>query len=360
VKRIAVLHDRFMGFGGGENVAVEIAKTLNAPLYTSYKDTDHYDNSGVEIIPFKQDKYVNSWYKSLIRREAIETALIAFDFEELDLSEYNLIFSSAVLSRSYIPTIDQYVINYMHSPPRWLYDLHRVRMKMLSKPARFFARFWAQWWRTWDVTTLNYIDQFVCNSKIIQKRIKRYWGRDSIVICPPVYTRKFTNKNDEGYYLSINRLIPEKRIDLIIDAFKHTGAHIKFIGAGMDKRYKKMARGHNNIEFLGEVSEKEKTDLLAHCRAAIYIPMHEDFGIVPIESFASGKPVIGINEGYTPYQVNESNGILIDQPTELELTKAIEKIEDKDWNVKTIQESAKKYDVSEFRRKIKNLISEVR
>jgi len=84
--------------------------------------------------------------------------------------------------------------------------------------------------------------------------------------------------------------------------------------------------------------------------------MHEDFGIVPIEAFSSGKPVIGMNEGYTPYQINEDNGILLSQPTKEELIDAVSKIENIEWNPKKIQKTAKKYDVSEFRRKIKKVV----
>lgn len=353
--KIAVIHDRMpKEIRGGERVAVEIAKTLNVPIYSPY--IEGYEGEGVEIIPFKQDKYINSWYHKLIRREVIETTLIPFDFEQLDLSGHDLIFSSGVLSRSYIPTINQSVINYMHSPPRWLYDLHRVRMSMLKwYQPKILAKFWSQWWRTWDLTVDKYIDKYIANSEIVQKRIKRYYNRDSEIIYPPIYTKNYKWNNNEQYFLSINALFPEKRIDVMIDAFKVAPEkELRIIGNG--NNYKKLAKGSNNIKFLGSVSEEEKIELLSNCTALISIPMHEDFGIVPIEAFASGKPVIGVKEGYTEYQINPyKNGIFVDNPTSLGLAKVIKDFDRYDWDIKEIQSSAKKYDVSEFRKKIKNV-----
>lgn len=345
-----------MGLRGGERVAIEIAKTLNAPIYTPYINTDGYKDEGIEINPFKQDKYINSWYHKLIHREVIETALIPFDFEQLELSDYNLVFSSGVLSRSYIPTINQTVINYIHSPPRWLYDLHQVRMNMLKwwQP-KLLAKFWSQWWRTWDLTINKYIDKYIANSEIVQKRIKRYYNRESEIIYPPVHTNHYKWKDNNEYFLSISGLYPEKRIDTIISAFKSTPEkEIRIIGTGMN--YKKLAKGCINIKFLGSVSEEEKIELLSNCTALISIPMHEDFGIVTIEAFASGKPVIGIKEGYTEYQINPyKNGIFVDEPTPLGLAKAIKDFDRHDWDIKEIQETAKKYDVEVFRKKIKGI-----
>jgi len=352
--KIVVIHDRIPNqIRGGERVAIEIAKTLNASLYTSYIDTKYDGN--VNIIPFKQDKYVNSWYHRLIRREVIETTLIPFDFEQLDLAEYDIVFSSAVLSRSYIPTIDQYTINYLHSPPRWLYDLHRVRINMLNPKLRLFAKFWSQWWRTWDLTVDKYIDKYIANSEVVQKRIKRYYNRESEVIYPPVYTKDYKWNNDERYFLSISGLYPEKRIDVLINAFRDTPEkELRIVGTGMN--YKKLAKGCSNIKFLGSVPEEEKMELLSNCTALISIPMDEDFGIIPIESFASGKPVIGVKEGFTQYQINSyKNGIFVDEPTPLALAKVLKDFDRHDWDIKDIQASAKKYDVEIFRRKIKSV-----
>ena len=357
--KIAVLHDRFIERGGGEYLSAEIAKTLKAPLYTPYVTNEAKEYSkDIRIIPFQQEKYLNSWYSKIIHRELIETALICFDFEQLDLSDYDLIFSSGVLSRSYIPTPEQYVINYMHSPPRWLYDIHRERMAMLKwYQPRLLAKFWAQWWRTWDLTVDRYIDKYVTNSEITQARIRRYFGRDSEVIYPPVYTKNYEWESDGEYFLSLSRANPEKRVDIIIEAFKNLPDKTLYVAGSGTERFKNLAKGYSNIVFLGSISEKQKQILLANCTALISIPMQEDFGIAPIEAFASGKPVIGVKEGYTQYQIKPYiNGLFVEQATPKGLEKAIREFQKCDWDIEEIQNYAKKYDISEFRRKIREVI----
>ena len=361
--KIAVLHDRFLELGGGEFVSSEIAKTLQAPLYTPYVTSEAKSfTKDCKFVLFQQDKYLNSWYSKLIHREVIETALIAFDFEQLDLSKYDVIFSSGVLSRSYIPTPDQYVINYMHSPPRWLYDIHRERINLLKwYQPKLLAKFWSQWWRTWDLTVDRYIDKYVTNSEVTQARIKRYFGRDSEIIYPPVYTQKYKWNSDKGYFLTISRSNPEKRLDVIIKAFRDIPEKELYVVGSGTERYKNLAKGCTNVKFLGSVSEMQKQELLSNCSALISIPMNEDFGIVPIEAFASGKPVIVVYEGFTKYQIKPYvNGLFVERPTPLGLEKAIKEFQRCDWDIKEIQRSAEKYDVKEFRKKIRSVVGEVK
>lgn len=358
--KIAVLHDRMPEhFGGGEVVSAEIAKTLQAPLYTPYVASDAKSlTKGCKVIPFKQDKYLNSWYSKFIHREVIETALIAFDFEQLDLSGYDIIFSSGVLSRSYIPTAEQYIINYMYSPPRWLYDIHRERINMLKwYQPKLIAKFWAQWWRTWDLTVDRYVDKYVSISEVVQARIKRYFNRESEIIYPPVHTKNYKWNNDSGFFLSISRANPEKRLDVVVSTFKNLLDEKLFVVGSGTEKYKNLAKGCNNIKFLSNVSETQKQILLSNCSALISIPMNEDFGIVPIEAFASGKPVIGVKEGFTQYQIKPYvNGLFVDRPTPLGLGKALKEFRRCCWDIKEIQDFAKKYDVSEFRKRIRGVV----
>lgn len=357
--KIVVLHDKFVERGGGEWVSSNIAETLNAPLYTPYVTEEAKGvTKNCNVIPFKQNKYLNSLYGKLIHRELIETALICFDFEQLDLSKYDIIFSSGVLSRAYIPTAEQYVINYMHSPSRWLYDIYRERINMLKwYQPKLLAKFWAQWWRTWDLTTNNFINKYLCNSEIVQARIKRYYNRESEIIYPPVYTKNYKWNSDEGYFLSLSRANPEKRLDVVIKTFRDLpNEKLYVVGSGTEK-YKNLAKGCNNITFLRSVPENQKQVLLSNCSALISIPISEDFGIAPVESFASGKPVIGVKEGFTQYQIDPyTSGLFVERPTVLGLEKAIKDFHRCKWNVEKIQTYAKKYDISIFREKIKEVV----
>jgi glycosyltransferase involved in cell wall biosynthesis len=360
--KIAVLHDRFMSFAGGENVAFEIAKTLDAPLYTAYiaHEAEGYLDQGVEIIPFQQEKYIDSWKSKFIKREGLETLFISLDFETLDLSDYDIVVSSHVLTKSYVPTPDQKVIHYCHSPPRWLFDLYRYRMGGLSPRIHFIAKIYADWWRKRDLLCNNFIDMFLTNSEVVRTRIQRYYHRDAKIVYPPVETKKFRCGENEGYFLAINRLYPEKRIDVMIEAFrKMPNMPLKIIGVGYDEEYEEMAGGCTNIEFLGAVSEEEKLELLANCTAVISIPVDEDFGIVPIEAMASGKPVIGVCEGFTKYQIAPNfNGVFI-EPNDSGLIRGVDDVITQNWDTEKIKTTAAKYDVSIFRRGIEEAVKTI-
>lgn len=361
MKKIIVLHDRFLSVRGGENVAVEIAKTLNCPIYTSYfsQKAKEYLKENINIKSYYRNNFLNN---KLMESEVFGTALGAFSFEELDLSDYDIIISSGSLSRSYIPLSEQYTINYCHTTSRWLYDLYRFRMNMLKwYQPKILAKFWAQWWRTWDLTTNNFINKYLCNSEIVQSRIKKYYNRNAEIIYPPIDISSFKWEDDCNYFLSIAGLYPEKRIDVAIKAFKEMpNEKLYIVGTGMNKQYQKLARNCKNIKFLGQVSEKQKQILLANCSALISIPISEDFGITPIETFASGKPVIGVREGYTEYQIKPYvNGLFVAKPTLSGLEQAVNEFQRYDWDIEEIQRYAKKYDISIFRKKIKEVVKGV-
>jgi len=358
MKKVAILHDWFNGYGGAAYDVEQIALALKAPIYTTYIKNLHLRN-GVEVIPFKQDKYVNSFYSRFLQNMALQMLSIRSDFAKLDLDEYDVVISSGIQCRAYAPTKDQYTINYPRSPPRWLYDLYDFHINAFGPIKRIFAEIYCKHFKKWDLSVLNNIDLIVANSEVVQERIKRYWNRDSIVIYPPVETSKYRYRDDGGYYLSVGRLDPLKRIDLIIETFKKLKDHeVKIIGTGPEeRRLKEMAKGYGNIEFCGFVDEKEKIKLLGHCRGLIFTAMNEDFGIVPVEALASGKPVITVNEGYPPRMINEgTNGIIVESNIR-SLVKGIEKCEKIEWEPTKIIESAKKFDIEHFVREWRNLIN---
>lgn len=358
MKKVAILHDWFNGYGGAAYDIEQIALALKAPIYTTYMKNVSL-HSGVKVIPFKQDKYLNSFYSRFLQKMALQMLSIRSDFAKLTLDEYDVVISSGIQCRAYAPTKDQYTINYPRSPPRWLYDLYDFHMNAFGPIKRNFARIYCERFKKWDLSVLNNIDLIVANSEVVQERIKRYWNRDSIVIYPPVETSKYRYRDDEGYYLSVGRLDPLKRIDLIIETFKKLKDYeVKIVGTGPEeRRLKELAKECENIEFCGFVSEEEKIELLGRCKALIFTAMDEDFGIVPVEALASGKPVITVNEGYPPYMIKEGvNGIIVESNVR-SLVEGIEKCEKIEWEPNKITESANKFDIEHFVRLWRNLIN---
>jgi glycosyltransferase involved in cell wall biosynthesis len=161
------------------------------------------------------------------------------------------------------------------------------------------------------------MDKIFANSKNVQVRLKRYLGVDSEVLYPPVNIERFKWLSDGDYFLSTARLEPLKRVDLIVEAFKQMPDEKLVVTSGGSQldNLKKLAGDAPNIEFTGWVSEARLAELVGHCKATIYIPKDEDFGMSPLESQAAGKPVVGVDEGGVAETVlHGRNGLLIRTP----------------------------------------------
>lgn len=343
----AILHDSFDTVGGAEQVAVAIAKIFNVPIYTSTKSTDFY-NDVVEIIPLS-NKRTNSYGIEELRRAML--------FKKLKLEE-DIILSSGNKVKFYKPQTGQKHINYTYTPTRMFYDLkHKYRQKYAFPKSLLFELFGSYW--RWSIErTLNNIDNLLCISEVVRDRIRKYWNTDSKIIYPPVETSKYKYADSEGYFLYISRLSRIKRTDVVLDTFDKISDKLIVAGAdeeGFEGRIKKM----RNVDYKGIISEDEKIDLLTHCEAVIYPPMEEDFGIVPIEAFASGKPVIGVYEGFTKYQINNETG-LFTLPTIRWIGRTIDMLKNIDWNSTEIREHALKYDVSVFEKELKTVVGEMK
>ena len=344
---IAVLYDSFDTIGGGEYVAVTMAKIFNTPIYTSTKTTNFYDDK-VEIVPLVKERTNNYVLREIRSGRA---------FKNLKL-EHKVVLSSGDKVKFYEPQNGQNHINYTHTPQRMFYDLKPIYRQKFGFYRSIPFELFGFYWRKSIERALNNINKLLCISEVVRERIKKYWNVDAEIIHSPVETFKYKCKTSERYFLYISRLNSIKRTDIVLDTFNRINDKLVVVGKdeeGFEGRMKRMV----NVDYKEEISEEEKIDLLAHCAAVIYPPMAEDFGLVPIEAFASGKPVIGVKEGFTRYQIKPYvNGLFVDRPTPLGLEKALKEFRRCCWDIKEIQDFAKKYDVREFRKKIKEAVKE--
>jgi len=359
---VAILHDRFPGIGGGEKFAIEAARVLDAPIYTMYVYPGTEIPGDIEVVPIQQEKYTRGLSRRFLawRNEGanpLETLSVAMDMTDAhpDLVDYDVILSSAPLSKNYVPTTDQRVVHYPHSPPRWLYDLFRDRMSSFDYPGiRFVLKAYAKWWRALDKEANDYVDTFVANSELIQDRIQRYYGRDAEVVYPPI-TGDWRNEGDDGYFVTWSRLAPEKRIDLIVEAFTELDERLIVAGDGEQReKLERMARGHNNIEIRGFVEDIES--LVAKATAVVYAPKDEDFGMVGAEAMMAGKPLLGVNEGFTKYQIEPDVTGELFAPTIGSLRDTVLRFNSSTFHKERIQELADRYDYKEFECDIVELI----
>ncbi len=251
--------------------------------------------------------------------------------DELDLSGYDLVLSSeAGPAKGVITPVDVPHLCYCHSPMRYIWDQYAIYRENAGLLTRRLMPAMARRLRTWDVETAQRPDRIIANSRHVANRIQKYWRRDADVINPPVSVQKFHAVAPEargGYYLWLGELAPYKRPDLAIEAFNRLGRPLFVIG-GPDKAEAELQRkAKANIRFLGRVDDDRLHRYLACCRALIF-PGEEDFGIVPVEAMASGRPVIAYGRGgILDSVVNGETGLLFQDPSVEALVDAIERFE---------------------------------
>lgn len=276
----------------------------------------------IQKLPFAETKY----QKYL--------PLMPLAIEQLDVSSHDIILSSShAVAKGVITGPDQLHISYVHSPIRYAWDLQHqyLRESSLDRGLKgALAKLILHKIRIWDYRTANGVDHFVANSQFIARRINKIYGRKSDVIYPPVDVNRFQLKEDkQDFYLTASRLVPYKRIDLIVEAFSHMpDKKLIVIGDGpeMNKIKKKSAK---NIEILGYQSNAAMQDYMSNAKAFVFAA-EEDFGITPVEAQACGTPVIAFGKGgaletIRPYGEKRPSGLFFEEQTVKSIIDAVSK-----------------------------------
>lgn len=295
--KIALIHDHLAQDGGAEKVLQSFQELYpNAPTYTLFYDKNRAN------VAFQGKKIFTSYLQKMpfgLRRYQWYLPWMPDAIERFDLTEYDVVLSScSAFAKGVITLADTKHICYCHSPTRYLWsDTHRY-VDELHYPNIFksYIRSQLPRIRMWDQLAAQRVDEFIGNSAAVQRRIKKYYRRESSMIYPPVETGRFQIANDIGnYYLVGGRLVAYKRFDVAVRAFNQLGLPLKVYGSGPEeKNLRKIAK--SNIQFLGRVSDEERANLYSHAKAFIN-PQEEDFGITAIEAMASGRPVIAFAKG---------------------------------------------------------------
>ena len=232
--------------------------------------------------------------------------------EQFDLSSYDLVISSShAVAKGVLTGPDQLHISYVHSPIRYAWNLQHQYLKEAGLN-RGMKGWLAKWVlhkiRLWDLRTANGVDSFIANSYFIARRITKVYRRESIVIYPPVDVRAFTQvDNKDSFYLAASRLVPYKRIELIVEAFsKMPDRRLVVIGDGPGFDRVKSIAGPN-IEILGHQKFEVLKDYMQRAQAFVFAA-EEDFGIVPLEAQACGTPVIAYGKGALLETINDLSG----------------------------------------------------
>jgi len=320
--RIAIFHDYFSAIGGGERVVVAMAKILNADIITTDTDAVEKLDSSVHVISLG----------NTITYPGLKQISAALKFYFCNFSRDYDVFIFSGNWAHYAAHQHHPNIWYCHTPVRVFYDNYENFLSTLPFFKRFFFRFYAYHFRFFEIKSLPNIDHIMTNSYNIQKRIERYFQRKSDVIYPPIETSKFYCSEYGAFWLSVNRLYPEKQIELQIESFRAMPElELIIVGgyAGGDHSapYVKKIQSNtpSNVTFSGELQETELLYLYAHCRGLICTALDEDFGITPLEAMASGKPVVAVDSGGFRETVTPHTGILV-KPDVMSIVTAIRQI----------------------------------
>lgn len=355
--RIALVHDWLTGMRGGEKCLEVLCEIFpDAPIYTLLHvkgamspliESKEIHTTFVQNFPNLESKYRS--YLPLFPR-----AIESFDFSKYDV----VISSSHCVAKGAIAAPQALHICYCHTPMRYVWDMYdeyfgKNRAGIATRAAMSVI---APYLRRWDVRTAERVNFFIANSENVRKRIQRIYHRNADVIFPPVDTKQFqiSNRND-GYYLIVSALVPYKRVDLAIAVFNTNGKRLLIVGKGPDEE-KLHAMSKPNIEFLGWRNDAELASLYAGCTALIF-PGEEDFGIVPLEAMATGKPVIAYGKGGALETVVEGiTGTFFYEQTHAALASALERASSLSFNPETIRSHAMNFSRSVYKKRMEQFI----
>jgi len=356
--KVAIIHDWLNQYGGAEKVLSALHEMYpGAPIYTSIywpeampREWQRWDirPSWLNRFPF-----VNQHHQPFL-------PLYPLAFESFDLSDCELIISNkSAFCHGIKRSPETLHICYCLTPTRFLWNYEeytrreRIPWLMRAPLPLLIGRL-----HLWDRAAADRVDHFVAISQEVQKRIKRFYKRDSTVIYPPVDTERFqTASTPEDYFLTVSRLIPYKRIDIAIQAFNDLGLPLFIIGEGRDEKRLKAMAGPS-INFLGRLPDGQLTYYLARCRALIF-PGQEDFGLVPLEAMACGRPVIAYAGGGALETVVEGETGLLFSPQSAEaLVRTVKNFDDRRFDPLTIRAHAAKYDLKKFKAQLQGFIEE--
>jgi glycosyltransferase involved in cell wall biosynthesis len=361
--RAALVHHWFFGMTGGERVCEAICEILGTPdLFAILADEQSLSpvlrlskltTSFVQRVPGARTLY--RYY----------VWMFPLAVEQFDLRPYDLVITSdANTVKGVLVPPETCHICYCHSPMRYAWNMFQEYRRGSGMIRRNVVSLVMHYLRLWDYCAAARVDYFVANSQTVRNRIRKYYRRDARVISPPCDLDRFkVSQTPENYYLFVGRLVYYKRADLAVTAFGTMQERLLVVGEGPQMNHLKSIAG-KNVEFLGHIPDRDLADLYSRCTALIF-PGEEDFGIVPVEAQASGRPVIayaagGALETVVPYKT----GLFFPEQTPESLIAAVKEFQKNSdtFDPAVLREHAKRFGkdrfVAEFREHAQKCLDE--
>ncbi|RZU02268.1 glycosyltransferase involved in cell wall biosynthesis [Rivibacter subsaxonicus] len=367
--RVAIVHEWLVTRAGSERVVEQLLQVWpQADLFAlidfySEADRAHIGGRHARTTFLQNFPGARTRYRSLL-------PLMPLAVEQLDLSSYDLVISSShAVAKGVLTGPDQVHVSYVHSPIRYAWDLQHQYLResgLLGGPKAWLARWLLHRIRIWDYRTAAGVDQFVANSEFIARRIRKVYGRDSVVVHPPVEIDAFPlQEQKQDYYLCASRMVPYKQMPLIVEAFAGMpGRRLVVIGEGPElQRVRALAAP--NIEVLGYQPHAELRRHMQAAKAFVFAA-EEDFGIMPVEVQACGTPVIAYGRGgardtvLPPESSSHPTGMFFEAQTVDAIRAAVDRFEAlaPRFSPQACREHALQFDEAVFRRRIAEVVDE--
>lgn len=377
--KVALVHDYIKEYGGAERVLEALHEIYpEAPVYTSVYLPKFL---GPHKKRFKDWKIKTSFLQRIPLKGKLISPLrliAPFAFKSFDFSEYDVVIISA--TGAYFPNIinkgKAKLICYCHTPPRYLYGYKTAREWKKNMIFKVAGESMNHFLRILDFNTSQNVDYFISNSEEVASRIRKFYRKDAVVIYPPVNVSKIstdlqqinTDKNQRKfYYLAGGRLARAKGVDIIVEAFSSLGMPLKVFGRGF-AGYETELRSKithstssvqkSKIEFVGEVTDGEKLELMKNAKAYVFAAYDEDFGITPVEAMSVGTPVIAYESGGVKETVIDGEtGIFYKENTQSDLIDAVRRLEKMKIRPEDCIKQAQKFSKEKFKKEIENFIN---
>ena len=355
--KIAIVHEWFVTYAGSERAVEQILAIFpDADLFSLIdfmpaNERGFIMNKKVKTSFLQKMPFARKHYRNYL-------PLMPCAIERLDLSGYDLVITSSHAVAKSVKTKNIPNICYCYTPIRYAWDMSEEYLRSSGFIKRLIAGLILSYIRKWDKRTAERVDYFMAISEYIAARIKRIYGRESFVIYPPVDTDAFTISSapKEDYYLTASRMVPYKRMDLIVETFAQMpDKKLVVIGEGPDMRMIR-SKATKNIELLGHQPYEALKEHMQKARAFIFAS-EEDFGIAPVEAQACGTPVIAFKKGgATETVIENKTGLFFDKQTVESLKHAIlefEQIENK-FDRSEIRKNAERFSIDNFKNNFKD------
>src|SRR5205085_9653919 len=352
--KVAIVHYWLVGMRGGEKVIEALCEMYpQADIFTHVYDPEMISDRirRHRIIP----TYINALPRAT-RMYKTYLPLMPLALEQLDLRGYDLIISSeSGPAKGIIPPPDALHVCYCHTPMRYIWNMYHDYRNGAGRLARLMMPPLSHYLRMWDVTSAARVDSFVANSATVAKRIRRYYGANSVVIHPPVDTDSFSIADPtalKDYYLMAGELVSYKRPDLAVRSFNKMKLNLVVIGGGEMLDEVRSLAGPT-VTVLGTQPFDVLKQHYGQCRALIF-PGEEDFGMVPVEAMASGRPVVAFGRGGATETVAPGiSGVFFAEHTVAAISSAVSRLAGMAIDSEKIATHARQFGREQFFRKMR-------